>query len=629
MSYLFAGWTKLPANTRRQLLATAGCAAAVAAWRFAICPVDVAEELVRYAGYYIEAVTFGLFAWFAAQEMRRALRAGAGLRPHCTGIAVIVVCAVFLQVHEPHAFKVMDDEYELAAVAQNLHFQREAAMPEKMHMLDGTPTPMGGIVDKRPIAYPFVVATAHDLTGYRPANSWVVNGLLAAVLLGLVYATGVTWSGPRVGLVGVFLLTGLPLLAQNATGGGFDLLNLVMLAAVFLAAAHYLKEPQGRGLELLVYAAVLLAGVRYESLLYLLALPALLGMKWALGPAEARRLSWWVAGAPLLLVLPLAAQEVYFGSDRYFQTSRADFLSVSHVPGNVADAVYFLFQWGSDLPNSALLSLTGCGALVAALVFFASRWGEWRRERAADLALRVFLPLVLVNTAVTMGLSWGDWSDANITRYALPFLLALVWCAQWLLARLAASRPVPGWVVAVAGLYVVVVSAPTMAEARATNSLYPHRLHEWAIAWLAEHGGNDTLVIARSPLPFIVYQQPAMGLDEANRNPLQVEKARELGLYRQILILEEVVLDPQTGRFKTVIQGGLGPGTVFSETPSPNWKTEVVAEARLHPRLIARILRITGYDPDGSKHPPAEAAPVTPPMPDKKALNEYLRGQFP
>jgi hypothetical protein len=549
------------------------------------------------------------------------------LRAHAWGIAAVLAGAVFLQVQEPHAYKVIYDEYELGAVAQNMHFQREAAMPEKMHALDGTPTLVGGMVDKRPIAYAFLTATAHDLTGYRPANAWIVNGLLAAVLLGLIYATGAVWAGPRGGVTGVLLLTGLPLLAQCATGAGFDLLNMVMLAAVFLAAAHYLQNAAGRGLELLMFGAVLLAGVRYESLLYLLALPVLVLMRWRRDGWTANRLSWWVAAAPALLILPLAVQQVYFGSAQYFQTSRADFLNIQHVPDNLAHAVYFLFQWGAEQPNAVLLSAAGLVALVlAAVVFFRNVTGA-ANERAPDAALRVFLPLVLGNTAITMGLSWGAWDDPDIGRYALPFLLALVWGVLWLLGRGASRRVVPGWVVAVAALNVVVVAAPTMAQARATQQLYPHRLLDWAIGWTAEHGGNDTLVLARSPLPFIVYRQPAMSLTEANRDPAQMQRVLDLGLYRQILIVQELVLNPQTGRFETLIQGGLGPGTVLDESPSPYWQTEVVAEARLHPRLIGRILRIVRYDKDAPKQAPLPA--LTPPMENKDKLNEFLRGQFP
>ena len=60
MSFFSAAFSNLPTTTRRQLVATAGCAAAVAAWRFAICPVDAEDWLVRYGGYYLEAATFGL-----------------------------------------------------------------------------------------------------------------------------------------------------------------------------------------------------------------------------------------------------------------------------------------------------------------------------------------------------------------------------------------------------------------------------------------------------------------------------------------------------------------------------------------------------------------------------------------
>ncbi|MGA2052992.1 MAG: hypothetical protein ABSH19_06755, partial [Opitutales bacterium] len=326
MTHLSAAWRQVPATTRRQGLVAAVCAALVLLWRFGICPAATADALVRYGGYYLEAATFGLFAWFAVREMSRAWHGWGGLRAHRWGVATILAAAIFLQVHEPHAYKVLDDEYEIGAVSQNLHFQRQAAMPEEMHALDGVPTLMGGIVDKRPIAYSFLVATVHDLTGYRPANAWMVNGVLAAVLLALVYATGVAWGGVRTGLVGVLLLAGLPLLAQNATGAGFDLLNMVMLAAVFLAAVHYLNGREARGLELLVFATVVLAGVRYESLLYLLALPVLVGLRWWRDDGAAR-LSWWVAGAPLLLVLPLAIQQVYESNDMFFQTSRGDFLN--------------------------------------------------------------------------------------------------------------------------------------------------------------------------------------------------------------------------------------------------------------------------------------------------------------
>jgi hypothetical protein len=632
MVSLLQQWHKLPKATRLQLVATVGCAMLVAGWRWAICPAPVAEAMIRYGGYYIEALTAGLAVYFAFRALRDSWRGWAGLAPHRWGLAAILGCAVFLQVHEPHTFKVLFDEYELGAVSQNLHFQREAAMPEKMHAVDGVPTPIGGRVDKRPIAYPFLVATVHDLTGYRPANAWIVNGVLAAELLALVYASGVALAGARAGLTGVFLLTGLPLLAQNATGAGFDLLNMTVLAGAFLAAVHYLKGKDDGGLNLLVFTTVFLAGVRYESLLYLLALPVLVMIRWLREPAEARRLSWWVAGAPLLLTLPLGVQQVYFAHEEYFQTDRSNFINIAHIPNNLAHAVYFLFQWGSDQPNSLLLSAAGVVAGLLTLVVFGRIFRTaLTTEKPAALVLMVFLPLVLVNTVLAMSLDWGGWDDPNISRYALPFLLALVWCVQFVIGSLAMNRLAQRWVVAIAALYVLLVSAPTMAQAHATGELRPHVLHDWAIAWLQEHGGLDTLVLARSPLPFIVYRQPAMSLGEANQHPERLWRALKLGLYRQILIVQEIVLSPETGRFEpAIVKPGSKDSPPEGESVNPILQTEVVAEARLHTRLIVRISRITGYDPDWKSKPPPPPPPqLTPAGEDQNKLHELLIQQYP
>ena len=44
-------------------------------------------------------------------------------------------------------------------------------------------------------------------------------------------------------------MTGLPLLAQNATGGGFELLNLVMILATLLLGMRYLARRDASSLE--------------------------------------------------------------------------------------------------------------------------------------------------------------------------------------------------------------------------------------------------------------------------------------------------------------------------------------------------------------------------------------------
>ena len=93
--------------------------------------------------------------------------------------------------------------------------------------------------------------------------------MLGFVLLAfpLVPGRGIGGS-PWAGAVMVLLFSGLPLLGQQMAGGGFDLLNLVMLTAVVLLAREF-ERRDAVSQEALVLGAVLLAYSRYESVLFL------------------------------------------------------------------------------------------------------------------------------------------------------------------------------------------------------------------------------------------------------------------------------------------------------------------------------------------------------------------------
>src|SRR5581483_8667631 len=103
-----------------------------------------------------------------------------------------------------------------------------------------------------------------DLTGYRVANAFVVNSLLLPLALGLAFVIGRQLAGWRGGLLAALLLGTLPLLGQNATGSGMELLNVVMILATLALGAHYLAAPDEPRLAAFLLSTVLLAQSRYE-----------------------------------------------------------------------------------------------------------------------------------------------------------------------------------------------------------------------------------------------------------------------------------------------------------------------------------------------------------------------------
>src|ERR1019366_3459283 len=93
---------------------------------------------------------------------------------------------------------------------------------------------------------------------------------------------------------------GLPLLAQNATGGGFELLNLVMILATMLLGARFIARRDEPSFTALCYSAMLLAQVRYASAISLLPVAAM--VLWVWRREGGTILSWSVNAAPVFMI---------------------------------------------------------------------------------------------------------------------------------------------------------------------------------------------------------------------------------------------------------------------------------------------------------------------------------------
>src|SRR6185436_2307184 len=132
-------------------------------------------------------------------------------------------------------------------------FDKLAITPLRGNDVQGVFVILEGIVDKRPLFFPFLLSLVHDVGGYRPANAFILNGILSFVFLGLVFVTGRMLAGRVAGWLGVALFAGLPLLAQNSTGGGFELLNLVMLLATLLLGVRFVERGDEPSLTAFVF----------------------------------------------------------------------------------------------------------------------------------------------------------------------------------------------------------------------------------------------------------------------------------------------------------------------------------------------------------------------------------------
>jgi len=173
----------------------------------------------------------------------------AGLAAGSALAALLVAgCSVLLLVHEAYGFKILMDEVMLLGTSMSMHLDKTALVPMRGHDIQGRSSSWPASSTSARCSSPSWCRCCM-ISPVTAGKRLPLNTVLTFVLLTLTYLTGCRISGRGAGVAAVLLLTSLPLLAQNATGGGFELLNLVMILATLLLGMRYVARRDAHSLE--------------------------------------------------------------------------------------------------------------------------------------------------------------------------------------------------------------------------------------------------------------------------------------------------------------------------------------------------------------------------------------------
>ena len=588
-------WYRLPHG---RLLALGAAVAGSLYLGFVHFPVEAARSAVREGGYYFILLTFAVWLlalWRRMAALRLEGPAWPGRADQLLAGGLIVLFTGLALAHETFRSKILYDEYVLQSTAYNLHFFRDNSAMVRGYEIQGVFLPMDSYVDKRPVFFAFLLSLVHDLTGFRPANAYLLNAGLCVVALALVWGIGWRLNGRKGGLLAVGLLGSLPLFAQNATGAGMELLNLCMLLAAVLAAADWLAEPDEPRLSVLVLTVVLLVQSRYESAAYVLPTAVVIGIGWW----RIRRvlLSWMAVCAPLLLV-PVALQQKVISSSpimwelRENQTSR---FSLEYLPDNLRGAWAFFSSVGITQANSLLLG--PLGALALAII----GWKVVQNRRKPDWpdpmrrSLLFFGAGVLGVTALIMFYYWAALNDPMASRFALPLHALLVLAVVVVAASFDRRRPVSWAALCGVALFTLGSSAP-----KQSYHFYSHMGNdeiEWERRFVAGRPVGTRLVITnKSTLPWLIDRTPAILIERSRAVADRLAEQLTMPDFSEILVTQTARPTTREGDYQ-----------ILPEEALPGWfRLELLAERRFGTKLT-RISRLVAVDL------PADFKPSTPP----------------
>lgn len=585
-----------------------------------VLTADIALRAVISWGYWWTLVTVilaGVCYWKLWQGRSPITR------PHWLTVVLIIGVTACWHAHEHFGFKVLSDEIILLGTSQNMHLGRDVGYGIRATDVRGPFELLQSVLDKRPLLYPFLVSVLHDWTGYRPSNAFWLNTGLGLGFLSLLHGLAVKIGRNRwAGHVAVLVAGGIPLLAQQASGGGFELLNLTLLTAWLWLGMLFLEKPEGPRQDAFVLTSVLLACTRYESLIYLAPAALLVILAWWRNGAA--RLTPATIVAPALLLPSLWLHYTFEADARRWelQSKGADSVfSLQYLPDNLGHAAAHFLSLDGYQPNSPLFGLLGLLALPLLLLWTLSTLRSPRQSDPSDTALAWMSLGLWGGTALLMVYFWGQFDHPVIHRLSLPTQLLMLVALIITLSRI--FRPNPRvWkgaaLVAIASLFAW--SLPVMAKNGYGRTYTPGLAYAWRAEFLKQISDRQVLVIDRDTQFWITQKISA--------TPVALAELRKDGIafhlrnrsFAEIYVFQSVKFDEETGVEEVYPEDRL----------SPDFELAPVAQLRLTVGHVARISRVTSIR-NGDKvvaKPswPAETVPDISMSPEKSeaARQAYL-----
>ncbi|MEN8844367.1 MAG: glycosyltransferase family 39 protein [Lentimonas sp.] len=540
--------------------------------------------VVKNFGYWLMLANVSVVLFLAYKRYSgRFGRIFAVLRQRKPVVVFVVVCAGILQVLQPHGFKIVMDEPVLASTALRMHEYQEVMVTVRAHQINGVFRQLDGYVDKRPFFYPFLVSLLHDVVGFHADNPIVLNGLLSILFLAILFHTGEQCCPQYGGYLSVALLMTMPLLAMSATGGGFGILNLVMILLVAQLGITYLNDLRVDSMNLLIFMGLLLTQTRYESVLFVLPIALVVLLGWM--KSKQMQISKLTLCAPFLMV-PFGLQRVIFdGSALAYELREgaAKAFSFAYIPDNLVHAAEFFFNWKTvEYANSALLSWCFIAAVMLLLHAIFSRRITIDVKQPIIVVLLGFSVIVIFNFFLLMAYHWGQLNDIMATRIALPFILFQS------LVCVVAVRAIAFRLIAVKAIFAVLVTffigftVPSTAKNDYLQWVPGRHEAIWVQQQSKELKERNVLLISNTHLMSIAERVPTIAQFWAKKNKAKLKLHLDMHTYEAVYLFHMMVADPRGGE-------GMLPATPVYR----DYDLELITESKLGEKRFIRMSRIT------------------------------------
>ena len=540
---------------------------------------ELLQNIFLHTSYYFMFAMLLCWAWSAWREWNTTFsQPRIFLRTLLVGIITAAMLSAIIWKGVGPSYKVLSDESNLMGVARSMFFDRTVK-----HVLTGeyyydNLWPLSVDVPKRPFIYPLLVSFFHLIFGYSIDNGFYVNGVTLFLLLCWTFAVCASLGGKWVGIAAQVLVAAQPIVGITATSAGYDILSLFLQMILLTSMWQLLQRVTPQRLLFLWWTGMVLANVRYETILFLPFLFACLWWWGLLKWQDIRVYKWHYFSAPLFCIS--RALQMYLKAGTYENPPGVPVLGwvnfVKHAPIFLRN----LFDFTFTLPYATILTLFAAAVLAIELLWtLIARYRKapprWE-QRHLRFAFSVF-GVVVGGLIIYLSHHFGRYEHPTQARLFLIFaaatslipLLALRWVSSMHLDR--AKK----WSLVVGAVFFTFYF-PIAAEGRFVNRLTGIRTANATLHFFRSLGVHNILIVADTPGLYVVENFGSVNFQYARQNEARVLNNLKRRLYQDMFLVETV--DYGTNKVK---EGGL-PGTT----------TEAVYTFQLSATEFIRISRV-------------------------------------
>lgn len=551
---------------------------------FLLLTVEQLRILLRFLAYptLFAGLIFWIYYGIQSHSREAAIR---WIRQKANRVAVVLclVGTIFLYTRETREYKIVFDEPAIINTSLNLHLYRDPVIREPSLIGSDNSPPH---TDKRPFFFAFLLSLLHDLLGYDLANGHIANFLLTFAFLIAFYRLLSQLKDARAGYIGIGAFCALPLMAQNASGLGFEIANLLMLACSMIAALSYWKRPANTQLGFFLFSIILLAHTRYESALYAVPAGIIILSKWI----QTRNVS-----IPLSLILcplfftPLAWQNriVQNLASSYLQLDSKGISSafgLNYILPNLKEALAYFSGIDQTLAGSLVLGPIGLISLAIIIGYLIAK-PKRRILETNRFPLVAIGAMTVTLFLLLMAYYWGTLTAPVATRLALPLWLLMLLSLSIVLSDLAQRyKHLPTALIALAFVHAL----PIMATHHYSNATIPMKRYKWIEKTIGQELNSRTLVVSSMVGLYQNRQIPCIAFNRFNLVSEKIALHMDLKTYESIFVV-------QFGHYTDYRSEDDQQINSMHEI-APMYELKQVAETSLYPYNFTRISRIVGVD---------------------------------